>query len=141
MLTTQRIVPFSASASGVVLFPIDISDSAVDPLDAECRIRVNSSGAMETYISQDGSYLNPYDWLLSGAAADYEVRFDITSGSTSAGSSATGSWLGCGTSREWKRSATTIVGSPQLLTGTLSLRRVSGATLASTTTSQESEVV
>lgn len=41
------------------------------------------------------------EWLVSGSASSYDVRATLNSGSLTAGSAATGSWLNLGTSRVW----------------------------------------
>lgn len=46
------------------------------------------------------------EWMLSGAAADYEVRATVLSGTVSG--FATGSWLGCGTDREWTKNRAVV---------------------------------
>jgi hypothetical protein len=52
------------------------------------------------------------EWLLVGSASDYEVRVTIVSGTLTSGT--TGSWLSCGSDRNW--SITSSVGKTTVLT-------------------------
>lgn len=85
--------------------------------------QIASDGTVRT--REGGSYVTRETWLLVGAASDYEVRATVASGDTPSGS-ATGSWLGCGTTCEWVLADTTI--DEVALEGvlTIELRRAGG---------------
>jgi hypothetical protein len=95
-----------------------VSRIVVDPADAYAGLRLNSSGIIE---ERKASYTAFETWLLSGAASDYEVRATLNTGSLTSGT--TGTWLSCGTSREWLCSST-VIGISQA-TLTIEIRRVS----------------
>lgn len=85
--------------------------------------RIASDGVVST--REGASYVTRETWLLSGAASDYEVRCTVASGDTPSGS-ATASWLGCGTTREWDQADTLIDGIALAGTLTIELRRAGG---------------
>lgn len=118
---------FPSAASGAVLF--DDVASSVGIGGRTAGIRVNASGIQERLIQ--AAYTTVGTWLLSGAAADYEVRLDVVSGPTPSGS-AVGTWLGAGTSREWTNFDGSSGDGGVLTTATLSVRDVATATLIDT---------
>lgn len=72
---------------------------------ATAKYKVDADGNIYTQrLVLDGAAYQevPGEWLFSGAAGDYEVRATLLIGSVSG--SATGSWLNCGTDREWTKS-------------------------------------
>lgn len=80
--------------------------------------RLNSSGAAQKDAGV-GSYSDiSGEWMLSGAAADYESRFTETSGTVSTGS--VGTWQALSSSRTW--TVVTGVGTTKTCTGTISIR-------------------
>lgn len=85
--------------------------------------RIASDGVVST--REGTSYVTRETWLLVGAASDYEVRATVASGNTPSGS-ATASWLGCGTTREWDQSDSIIDGVPLEGSLTIELRRAGG---------------
>lgn len=47
------------------------------------RYNLNFNGVARYYRESDGSYTNiPGEWMLSGSAADYEVRWTLNSGTS-----------------------------------------------------------
>lgn len=47
-------------------------------------------------------------WLINGAAANYDIKVTLNSGTLTSGT--TGSWLNLGTSRSWQTSGTAVLG-------------------------------
>lgn len=76
---------------------------------------------------------NTSQWLLSGAASDYEVRFTRTSTSGSGTSTASTGWLNCGTTRSVQATANAI---SEFLQAdyTVELRLASSGVVLATTT-------
>ena len=72
------------------------SHTAIAPANASATYFVNTGG---TESSSPAAISNT--WLLSGAAADYEVRATLSSGTTPTGGSGLNVWLSLGTSRSW----------------------------------------
>lgn len=62
--------------------------------------RLNTSGAVERGLN--AVYNTLETWLLSGSSSDYEARVTETGGAGLTGGSATNTWLGLGTTREWE---------------------------------------
>lgn len=89
----------SAGGSGSVALT-NQNISALDPSTAVASYRVNTSGIVER--GRNGSYNTLEIWLLSGSAADYEIRVTETGGVGITGGSSIGSWLGLGATREWE---------------------------------------
>lgn len=76
---------------------------------ATAKYKVDADGNLYTQrlVLDSGVYQEVVgEWMLGGAAADYEVRAVVLSGSVSG--SATGSWLGCATDREWTRNRAVV---------------------------------
>lgn len=71
--------------------------------------QATSAGAVDVTADVIVSGPDDYTWLLSGAAADYEIYCQPTSGSFSSGSAATNTWLALSTTRIWKRSGSATV--------------------------------
>lgn len=67
--------------------------SALSPANATATWSAESTG------NDTGSGLSSRVWLLSGAAADYELFASVTSGALTSGT--TGSWLSLGTTRSY----------------------------------------
>jgi hypothetical protein len=60
-----------------------------------------STGVAQRTSGSLGTLQFPGEWLVSGAASNYEVRATLDSGSLTAGSSATGTWLSLTSNRSW----------------------------------------
>jgi hypothetical protein len=137
MVRGGAYVPNSAANAGVPLAPpIDLLDflGATDTQVAMTVTNVSSVGAsgpqtatlqflnngqLFKQTTQSGSELVPGEWLVAGSASGYDVRWDNTSGSLSAGSDAPGVWLNLGTTRQFNRSqnstgASEVVGTVQI---------------------------
>lgn len=78
----------SGTANGSVsILGGNVSDTVISPADAAATYFLNSSGSeSSTPAAISGT------WLISGYAADYDVRATVTDGAVTSGS-ATGSWL------------------------------------------------
>ena len=78
----------------------------------------------------------PDTWLITGAAADYEVRFTYTqtlNGGGTVTSAGNGVWLNCGTTRTWKVSDSSNALGNNYILGTLEIRDVATLTIQSST--------
>ena len=64
------------------------------PLTSNAYININSSGAWST---PNGSGT----WLISGNAADYDIRCTVMSGALTGTDSGQGTWLNLATTRAW----------------------------------------
>lgn len=101
---------------------------ATTPATAQANIRFVASGGPGGAV-QSGPGTTPtfgtfeFTWLISGAAADYEVRVTTASGTGFAGD-ALATWLGLGSTRTWRLTRASPDGTT---TGTanVEIRRVS----------------
>lgn len=86
-------------------------------------IRFNIGGTVDGLIG--ATYTNRFTWLLSGAAADYQILLTTVSGTSPSGS-AIATWLALNSVREWSitRSGLAIPGTTESVF-TLQIRRVS----------------
>jgi hypothetical protein len=98
--------------------------STISPTTATASVSAKSTGLLESSSGYE------YDWLLSGAAADYEIRATIVSGSVTSGT--TGAWLALSSTRTWTRTRTTL--GTSTVTMTLEIRRVSDGLVLDTAT-------
>lgn len=106
------------STAGLVdIFDCAPSHSVGDPLDADARYQLASSGA------GTGTGISGWTWLTSGLNSDYEVEADLVSGALTSGITGTGVWSGLGTTRTWVCQQTTI--GTKTATLNLRIRRVS----------------
>ena len=107
---------------------------------ATARYRINAAGTVQT---KEG--LNPYvtqeTWLLGGSASDFEVRATVQSQTGVGGfGGSIGTYLNCGTDREWTALAT----NGNIFSGTLLIEMRpagGGAVLASALIDMESDFV
>lgn len=107
----------SAAGGGGAIIPLLApSHSVADPADASATFQLTNAGVCNSTGETS------QNWLLSGAAADYQVRVSPTSGSFSSGNSVN-VWHGLGTSRFWTRNRTTI--GINTTVATVEIRRVS----------------
>lgn len=80
----------------------DYSQAVDNPTDASAGFRLASTGDIlgaETSNISPSFLIDEGDWLVSGAASDYEVRATLDSGALTSGT--TGSWLALSTTRTW----------------------------------------
>lgn len=104
------------------------SISDIGPPTALARYRLKTSGIVEEETHTASTTLET--WLLVGSASDYEARATVNSGALAGvGNSATGSWLGLGSSRQWGVGVNDTLGAATL---TIEIRNASsGDVLAS----------
>lgn len=89
--------------------PININAVSTAPADSLAQVTLFSSGSYDLTAQTGGSGGGSGTWLTGpNAAADYEARFTLLSGTLAGGSSAVGTWLGLGSSRSWAVSITTV---------------------------------
>jgi hypothetical protein len=102
---------------------------------ATAGYRLNSSGAAQK--STGGAYSDiTNQWLLTGAAGDYECKFAEVIGTVSTGTVDT--WLACSSTRTW--TVTASLGTEKECRGTISIRdAVTGDVLDTATISLYSE--
>ena len=107
-------------------------------LTASAQYELNSGGGAFKSINGGASTLL-YNWCVpAGQAANYEVYASLVSGSLSAGSSATDTWLALTSTRNWLVSTTTL----KYATINVGIRRVGTTTiLASADINLEAEAV
>lgn len=95
------LIPISSGFAGAtVSFTVgDVVDSQVDPDFSIAGVSFFNDG---TYTGTGNISGFSGNWIAPTSAAgnDYEIRMTVNSGTTPSGS-ATGSWLGLGTSRIW----------------------------------------
>lgn len=84
----------------VKISPRTLSDATTDGYIA---YELLSTGVAQRVSGTLGTLTYSGEWLVRGAAADFQVRATLNSGSLTAGSSATGTWLALSTSRSWFR--------------------------------------
>lgn len=74
--------------------------NVIDPANASATFQLSSAGVAS------GTGGSSYNWLSSGAPANYEVLATVTAGTLSSGT--TGSWQALSSTRSWNVSRTTI---------------------------------
>lgn len=90
-----------AAAAGYPAAPVasvHISDQDISSVSYSTAVSTYTIGNDGKVKDQTGSILE--SWLLTGSASSFEVRVTVQSGRSLSGDAA-GSWLGCGTSRQW----------------------------------------
>jgi hypothetical protein len=88
---------------GVRLVELNASYAAEDveafPTDALCQFRLNAAGTIQHH--ENGTLTTINNWLLFGAAADYQCRMTLNSG-TNPTSGTMGTWLSCSANQIWE---------------------------------------
>lgn len=103
---------------------------AVSPSAATATFRLTSAGNIE-YTTGSNTVTDNGDWITPQTnMANYECRFDVTSGSLSSGT--TGAWMSLSTTRTWTKQQVTNGTSTAI--GTLQIRRTSDSTVMDTAT-------
>lgn len=101
-------------------------DSSLSPdtAIAELQYSLRSNGRATAYFSPGSPVDLPGQWLLAGAAADYEVRFTLLSGAFQSGN--LGNWLSLSVDRSIAVSVTRTAVGEETVTGTalVEIRRV-----------------
>lgn len=110
MLTFLTAILAGAAGAGspqtvsLVNVPAEVLHGSVSPANAAAQVSIVSTGIVNKIRGSTAT--NMGDWLLSGAAGDYEVRFTKASG-TAADVGTVGSWQVCSTTRTIGYSTTT----------------------------------
>ena len=125
-----------SSSSDITGYVVDLGGS-----NSSASVALSSGGTLtyQTDDSTSGTNTFTRTWLIIGSNSDYTIRFDLTSGSVSGGSAATGSDLALTSTRSWnvaqasigtnsvagnlilKRSGTTVITRPINLTADVAL--------------------
>lgn len=91
--------------AAVVLFTSEYAD---DPTTLKSNFAIRSTGsATGQYVLTSGQL--SWTWLQTGAANDYEVYCQPTSGSVTNGSASVNHWIGLNSTRTWVRKTTPVV--------------------------------
>lgn len=123
----------SVATSGAALvqsFPANVLADNGFPVAASATYNHNAFGSVTTQIN-GGTATTLGTWLLFGAAADYEVRMTMQSGTNFAGS-ALSTWLAANSNRSWNQTLGAI--GTATGTGLLEIRRVSTGTILGSAT-------
>jgi hypothetical protein len=82
---------------------VDVVGASLSDVDTSGTVsvgyRLHNNGSEQSFIA-GGVYTTFNTWLLVGAAADYDCRLTVNSGSAPAGDTV-GVWLGLASSRAW----------------------------------------
>jgi hypothetical protein len=80
-----------------------LSDILITSNDAEVSYKLASTGEEQSYEGDGGTHADIGNWLLAGAAGDYDCRLTVNSGTVPAcdRSPGVGVWLDMGTSTTW----------------------------------------
>ena len=97
---------------------LSVIDSRVSPTNSTASFTMSNAG---TYSSVGNDSAPSGTWRNYGASADYDVRFDVSSGSLASGNN--GIWENLGTSRGWSVTDTVAGGPSGQASGTLRIRR------------------
>lgn len=93
----------TATSSGDAV-PVQLAGAMLsdDPYEttAEVSYRLASTGEEQSYEGDGGTHADIADWLLSGAAGDYDVRLTVNSGTNPTGDSVA-TWLALSSTRTW----------------------------------------
>jgi hypothetical protein len=92
---------------------IDSNRTTLNGSPATASVKFDSDGTVDKHSTQ-----NIFNWLVSGNAADAEVRFDPSSGSVSAGT--VNSWLQLNSDVTWSVTRSTL--GTKSVSGTIRLR-------------------
>lgn len=117
----------TTSTQVVIANTVNVADARVERAvtvpSTQAGYRIDSDG--NVYKIEGAAVTSIGTWLLSGSAADYEVRFTNNSGTAPSGS-ALATWLNCGTDRDWTNTDPTTDLSPVESSNTVELRRAGG---------------
>ena len=104
-----RLVAISGGAiSGAAsLTGGNFSSDEVEPVRAETGYYLTAAGSEEGLDDTNGKVqYSVGTWLLSGAAADYDVRVTLVGDALDVSSDSTGTWLTLGSNRAWELTQT-----------------------------------
>lgn len=109
------------------------SDVRTEPPNAVADYELLANGQARTFKG-NGGYTNlPGEWRVTGASADYEVRFTTASGDAPNRGSALGVWLNLGSTRSVGQ-LNTVAGTTRTGTVTVEIRDVATSTIRDTAT-------
>ena len=136
MAAFQMFFMTKGGVSPTAQLPASISadDYQYYPDPAYAQITINTNGSWNS--SPNGS---SGTWLLTGSSADCEVQFDLTGGVTPLGASVD-TWLPLTATRAWYLEIPASMVDSLFSSGTIYIREVGGATLASCSASIEAIV-
>ena len=120
--TTTVTATSLATTTPVQLAGANLSDVLFTANDAEAAYRIASTGEEQSYEGDGGTFADIADWLLSGAATDYDCRLTKISGDNPTSGSALATWHDCSTTRTWTWTDTTADGTGLSFTGTIEIR-------------------
>lgn len=83
------------------------------------------------YAGDNGSYIQQYAWLLSGAAGDYQAYATVTAGSVIG---TTGSWVALSSTADWSIADGNDDGIPESATMIVQIRDTATSTVRATAT-------
>lgn len=115
--STQVVIANTVNVENASVF------RSVAVASTQAGYRIDSDG--NVYKLEGGSVTSIGTWRLSGASADYEVRFTNNSGTPPSGS-ALATWLGCGTDRDWTNTDPVSDIDPVESNNTVEIRRAGG---------------
>lgn len=116
----QMLLGSGAGGTTLPLAGITVEDLVIGG-PSTASLTFNSSGAWTSV----GNALNPSGtWLDYGVNSDYEIYFDLLSGTVDSGA-ATNTWLALSTTRTWTVTDSVDV-SGDTVTGTLTIRNLGG---------------
>ena len=136
---TYGAVPSSGAISlrnfyGTSNVVISITDQFIDDFTAGSRnaltgYRLTSAGLAQSQVN--ATFTTVETWCTpTGEAVNYEVLVTVTAGTLTSGTS--GSWIALSTTRTWTRDA--AIGTNELCTFTVQIRRVGSGTVLDTAT-------
>lgn len=117
--------PALLSFAGLYYPPVDLpssigqNDFAISPTNATVTVNIYNTGLYDGY--QGGTQNMSGTWKLAGHAADYEIRYTKTSGTTPGGS-AVNTWINLVSGAGWSLSEPTNGYASKACGGTLELR-------------------
>lgn len=97
---------------------ISVIDSRLSPTNSTASFSMNNTGL---YSSSGNGSAPSGTWRNSGASAEYDVRFDVSSGALTTGTPNT--WENLASTRSWSCTDTTVNGASNFANGTLRIRR------------------
>jgi hypothetical protein len=128
----QPLLMASSASSRVRLDTEQFDD--VDATDPYIILEINNSGDVKVYSSADPSGTVVYSWKISGAATDYDIKWELDSGNTNEFTSTTAvsTWADMSTTQTYEKH--NAAGSPGVDTIGLAFTIRDTATLATLVT-------
>jgi hypothetical protein len=114
----------------ITLSNITENDTSISPNNAQVGVRFETDGDITK--QQDGGAFSTDlgDWIVPKInMADFSIRATVNSGSVSAGSDTTGSWLALTSDRTWTKSRTDDAAGSDVVNLTIEIARTSDTSL------------